>query len=171
VEQTYRDNRLNMIHEGTNGIQSLDLLGRKMRSGLTVFVQRIRGDVARARSINDHALTARADQLEATVARLQRTTELLVGASSKVHPRLALANSHEYLNMTGHTTIAWMWLRQELAVLRSLQSSEPMDAKFIQGKRIASEFFFRHELPKTEIQARLLESLDDTVLRADETCF
>lgn len=162
VEQTYRDNRLNMIHEGTNGIQSLDLLGRKMKAkGYELFVKRVGEDVALAKKAGDAALASRAVALEEAMARLDSTKTLLLGEKDKA---LSMANSHEFLNMMGHTCIAWMWLRQETA-------SAGKDEDFYRGKRAASQYFFQHELPKTVAQANLLQSLDRTVLDVKDEFF
>jgi hypothetical protein len=97
VEQFYRDNRLNMIHEGTNGIQSLDLLGRKVTAkdgkGLKVLLSEIRKactEAARAvAAAPGHAplLGQHAGELQAAVDRLYMTTRLLADAGAVVRPR------------------------------------------------------------------------------------
>jgi hypothetical protein len=164
VEQTYRDQRLNMIHEGTNGIQSLDLLGRKVRtSGFSVLFQRVSIDIQLAVNDGDGQLKERATQLEHAMALLKDTTECLLDKS--VTSSLGMANSHEFLNMMGHIVIAWMWLRQETAALNSLTANSTTERNaYLQGKRITSQFFFQHELPKIVHQSKLLKSLDRTVL-------
>lgn len=159
-----------MIHEGTNGIQSLDLLGRKAKHGIPILADRIKQDISRCLEFNDKSLNERGRILEDAVSRLVLTTDLLVGKGAPP-AKLALANSHEYLNMTGHTVIAWMWLRQELAALNLVIAPSEFSGTFLQGKRLASQFFFQHELPKTIAQATLLQSLDDTVLKMENSFF
>jgi len=173
VEQTYRDNRLNMIHEGTNGIQSLDLLGRKMKTkGPQILKERVEADIASAMQTDDKALQQRAHKLKEALDRTMQVADFLVGKSSALSSSVALANSHEFLNMSGHTVIAWMWLRQETSAVRALGNSpSEEDKRFYEGKRLASQFFFQHELPKTEVQARLLTSADDTVLTMRDDLF
>ena len=166
MEQTYRDQRLNMIHEGTNGIQSLDLLGRKMKTGLSVLLKRVRQDIVAAKKIDDSELSMRANALEMALERLQSTCTVLLGKMTDSQ-KLALANSHEFLNMTGHIIIGWMWLRQETAACLALEDCDEERKNFLRGKRLTSEYFFGHELPKTIAQAELLVSLNDTVLRMD----
>jgi len=179
AEQFYRDNRLNMIHEGTNGIQSLDLLGRKVGMqggrGLQVLVEAMRQAVeevteAAPKLEAEHAsqLSEHAGQLAAAVDELERTTSTLLGASDR---ELMLCNSHEYLNMAGHVVIAWQWIRMELAAARGIAQAGSQDKAFFAGKMAASRYFFRHELPKTKHQAALLGSLDDTVLRVPPDAF
>lgn len=142
-----------------------------MKQGLGVLVDRVAQDIQAAKSLGDSELTSRATKLEAAMKRLVDTTNLLVGKNSIVPVKVALANSHEYLNMTGHTVIAWMWIRQETAALKAMSQAEQPGKPFLEGKRFASRFFFEHELPKTVTQAALLNSLDKTVLEVDEQFF
>jgi hypothetical protein len=175
VEQHYRDNRLNMIHEGTNGIQALDLLGRKVQmqdgKGLRLLAEAMRRDVqaALAAEGGDAELAARAAQLEEAVQRLERVTKTLVRLQV---PSKTLANAHEYLNMAGHTCVAWMWLRQETAACRLLRGeAHGAEHDFLLGKRFTSRFFFAHELPKTRQLEDLLLSLDATSTDMKEEYF
>ena len=159
VEQFYRDNRLNPIHEGTHGIQSLDLLGRKVIAGggawLATLVETIKATVARAAAAD--ATADYAKQLDARVDRLVEVTGQLWAGGD---PALALANSAVYLESAGHVVVAWVWLEQLLAV------GERQDA-FFEGKRAATRYFFAFELPKVDPQLDLLASLDRTVLDLD----
>jgi alkylation response protein AidB-like acyl-CoA dehydrogenase len=137
VEQYWRDNRLNMIHEGTHGIQALDLLGRKVvmdgGAGFKLLATRMRATIARAGE-DEHA-RALADTLQA----LQAATQ---SAWATGVPEEALANATPYLQAFGHTVLAWLWLDVTL----SLQGR---DDDFAQGKRAAMRYFFDYELPKT----------------------
>ncbi|MFO6451072.1 MULTISPECIES: acyl-CoA dehydrogenase [unclassified Aeromicrobium] len=159
VEQFYRDNRLNPIHEGTHGIQSLDLLGRKVIAGggawLATLVETVKATVARAADADDTADYAK--QLDARVDRLVEVTGQLWAGGD---PALALANSAVYLEAAGHVVVAWVWLEQLLAV------GERQDA-FFEGKRAATRYFYAFELPKVDPQLDLLASLDRTVLDLD----
>ncbi|WP_313407217.1 acyl-CoA dehydrogenase [Aeromicrobium sp.] len=160
VEQFYRDNRLNPIHEGTHGIQSLDLLGRKVvaggGAGLATLVSAIRETVERAAAAGGDA-AAYAEQLDARVQRLVEVTGALWADGD---PSVALANSAVYLEAAGHVVVAWIWLEQLMAV------GDRQDA-FFDGKRAAARFFFAFELPKVDPQLDLLASLDRTVLDLD----
>ena len=164
VERLYRDNRLNPIHEGTHGVQALDLLGRKVTqangAGLKALADRILADVDRAREFEP--LRERAKILADHLSELIVTTDRLVAALSG-RRRLALANATIYLDMIGHVVIAWMWLRQSIAAVRQLESNAG-DRDFLQGKLAACQFFFAYELPKTRTQRALLDRLDDTTL-------
>jgi butyryl-CoA dehydrogenase len=160
VEQFYRDNRLNPIHEGTQGIQSLDLLGRKVvlqgGAGLALLGATIAATTARAAGSE---WTEFAADLDAAVARLGEVTATLWGAGD---PAVTLANSHVYLEAAGHVVVAWLWLEQALATGTS-------SSDFHEGKRAAARYFHRWELPKVHVQLDLLESLDRTVLDTSPT--
>ncbi|WP_406044187.1 acyl-CoA dehydrogenase [Micromonospora sp. NBC_00898] len=170
VEQHWRDNRLNPIHEGTHGIQALDLLGRKATmqggAGLALLLETIRATVARAWKTEGEAAEL-AGQLGAAVDRIAVVTRRLWGTGD---PELALANASVYLEAVGHVVIAWMWLEQLLAV-EALGSAEGAEGDFLAGKRQAARYFFRYELPRTGPQFDLLESLDRTTLDSQESWF
>jgi alkylation response protein AidB-like acyl-CoA dehydrogenase len=157
VEQHYRDNRLNPIHEGTHGIQSLDLLGRKVtqRGGasLAELDGAVSGSVAEATAVGGEAAELAAT-LRASWERLVAVTSGMFGSGDI---EAALANSVVYLEAFGHVVVAWMWLEQYVA-------ADGRSGDFYDGKRQAARFFFRYELPRTAAQLDLLESLDRTTL-------
>src|ERR687893_755259 len=113
VEQFYRDNRLNPIHEGTNGIQAIDLLGRKAvmqgGAGLGLLLETVRATADRAEGTEWAELAA---DLRATSARLAEVTATLWSTGD---PELALANASAYLDPAGHLVVGWMWPEQVLA--------------------------------------------------------
>lgn len=165
VEQIYRDNRLNPIHEGTNGIQSFDLLGRKvtMHDGAAFkLLMRRLADTAEAASAVESLRGFAADLLKA-IDTVSATTLALVAAARKGDTDRFLCNSWVYLEMLGHVVIAWIWLKQALVAQQQLSHS-PAEAEFYQAKLNACRFFYRWELPKIKRQSELLSSLDDTLL-------
>jgi alkylation response protein AidB-like acyl-CoA dehydrogenase len=137
VEQYWRDNRLNMIHEGTHGIQALDLLGRKVvmdgGAGFKLLATRMQATIARA---------GRDDHAQALAGALHALDAATRSAWATGVPEEALANATPYLQAFGHTVLAWLWLDVTL----SLQGR---DDDFAQGKRAAMRYFFDYELPKT----------------------
>ncbi|MBV6759050.1 acyl-CoA dehydrogenase [Rhodococcus opacus] len=157
VEQHYRDNRLNQIHEGTHGIQGLDLLGRKVTmrqgAGLTLLGAKVTHTIERAQGL-DGDVVVFAEELEAAWRRIVDVTATLWSTGD---PAVALANSSAYLESMGHIVIAWVWLEQLIA-------AEGKVGDFYDGKRQAARYFFRHELPKVGPQLDLLESLERTTL-------
>jgi butyryl-CoA dehydrogenase len=143
VEQYWRDNRLNMIHEGTHGIQALDLLGRKVvqddGAGLRLLAARVQATVGRAQAAEGWAAPASA--LAAALQRLVATTQ---AAWATGVPEQALANATPYLQGFGHTVLAWVWLDVALAAQRLPEGA------LREGKLAAARYFYAYELPKVE---------------------
>ncbi len=164
VEQHYRDNRLNSIHEGTHGIQSLDLLGRKVTQGGGALPGILGGEIGRtvARALETGGAAAEhGQQLDAAWQRLTAVTAVLFAGGDA---EAAMANSVIYLEAFGHLVVAWIWLEQECA-------AAGRDGDFYDGKRAAARFFFAYELPRIGPQLDLLQSLDRTTLEMRDAWF
>ncbi|TSE01939.1 acyl-CoA dehydrogenase [Skermania sp. ID1734] len=162
VEQHYRDNRLNPIHEGTHGIQGLDLLGRKVvQQGGASLVELAAKIAETVRAGRDSEFADLAAQLDATWQRLVSVTADMFGAGDL---EAALANSSVYLETFGHIVIAWMWLEQAITTIGR-------SGDFYDGKRQAARYFFAYELPKTAPTLELLASLDRTTLTMRDEWF
>lgn len=165
VEMFYRDNRLNPIHEGTTAIQSLDLLARKVPmnklAGYDATLNEIKKSLALAAEHDD--LTPYADELEAAIVTLDKTTKALLGAMGTQNIDLVLANSVKYLELFGHVIIAWLWLKQGIVAAKAL-AGEPHseDQAFYLGKLQTMKYFYRFELPQIGVWSQLLISLDST---------
>ncbi|MES2323844.1 MAG: acyl-CoA dehydrogenase [Pseudomonadota bacterium] len=173
VEQFYRDNRLNAIHEGTHGIHGLDLLGRKVSMQGGALFKAISAEVAatigKARAADVSVdLHASADLLEEEWERIGRVTQTLYGAGDM---NKTLANASLYLEAVGHTIIAWMWLEQALVASQGLAGAQGDDINFYQGKLQACRYFFHWELPKVQQQLELLASIDTTTLDMQDAWF
>jgi alkylation response protein AidB-like acyl-CoA dehydrogenase len=140
VEQYWRDQRLNMIHEGTHGIQALDLLGRKVTmdggAALKLLATRIGATIERAGHEPPFALHA-----NALAAALQSLGAATKAAWATGVPEEALANATPYLQAFGHVVVAWMWL--EVALAGAARSDD-----LAHGQRAAQRYFFAYELPK-----------------------
>jgi alkylation response protein AidB-like acyl-CoA dehydrogenase len=164
VEQHYRDNRLNPIHEGTAGIQALDLLGRKvvMRdgAGLDLWMEVASATLTRAQAAGGECAELAA-AVQACVDRIGSVTRS-VWATRDAEAVLAQAGG--YLEAMGHVVVAWMWIEQWLA-------AEGRSGDFYDGKRQAARYFVRCELPRTDHLLDLVERLDRTALDTSESWF
>jgi acyl-CoA dehydrogenase len=171
VEQFYRDNRLNPIHEGTHGIQALDLLGRKviMQEGAAFLLlsEKIGETINRAMQRSDESLMHCAQQLARQLERIGSTTKKL-HTSGDI--RTTLANASAYLEAFGHIVVAWIWLEQCLVAAERLAAPGEGRA-FYEGKVAACRFFYRYELPKVGPMLDLLEALDQTTLTMQDAWF
>lgn len=166
VEQYYRDNRLNAIHEGTNGIQALDLLGRKamMEDGRTLesLLQEAEATADEAAASAD--LAPMADALSDALRTVRDCTRAVAEPLGEGRVRLALANASAYLDLFGHTLIAWMWLRQACVAAAALPAAGEADAAFYRGKLQACRYFQRWELPRVHLWGERIRALDDSAL-------
>jgi alkylation response protein AidB-like acyl-CoA dehydrogenase len=168
VEQFYRDNRLNPIHEGTFGIQALDLLGRKTRidDGMAIALldKKIADTIARAQS--REPLRRHADSLASAWARIRAVTEQLHALDDA---ELQLANAGAYLEAFGHVVVGWLWLDQAIVAGALTNSAQATD--FHHGKLAACDYFFGWEMPKVNAWLAVLDPVETTPLDMPERWF
>ena len=172
VELFYRDNRLNAIHEGTTGIQSLDLLTRKVpmhnMAGYSATLAEIMKTIEEAKqhkNLDEFSL-----QLSQAVETLKQTTQSVLGAMSSKNIDLALANSVKYLELFGHVIVAWLWLKQGIVARQALKNKpHKTDEDFYNGKLQALQYFYRFELPEITLWSTILCHTDSTTydMKAD----
>jgi hypothetical protein len=169
VERLYRDNRLNHIHEGTWGIQGLDILGRKVRmqGGAAVVTLREEIEATINSAGSQPQLMSFCQQL---IDALSLTEGTIAAVDQAEDPSLALANATVFLDAMGHLVIAWMWLKQGVAAIEGKTKKDAADTAFYDGKIAAMRYFFRYELPKIQSSMRLVAELDSTCydLTADQ---
>ncbi len=166
VEQYWRDNRLNMIHEGTHGIQAMDLLGRKVLMeggrGLKLLAGRVNATIQK--SMHCPELAIHANALAAALARMGSATK---AAWASGNPAEALANAVPYMQAFGHMVLAWIWL--DIAEAEQTPASEGSATAI--GRIQAANYFYRYELPKLDAWLRVVESRDMTCAETPEQAF
>ncbi|TFZ08214.1 acyl-CoA dehydrogenase [Ramlibacter humi] len=164
VEQYWRDQRLNMIHEGTHGIQATDLLGRKVvmegGKGLQLLAGRVNGTIERA--MQRPELAGHANALAKALQHVGAATK---AAWATGEPTAALANAVPYMQAFGHMVLGWTWLDVLLAVPAGAQ-----DAASI-GRVHAARYFFHYELPKLGAWLKVVETRDPTCAETPEEAF
>ena len=159
IEQLYRDARIHPIHEGTTGIQGLDLLGRKvpMKNGeaAMLLIREIEEAIAIAKG--EMQLQPYARELEEAVDKLKNVTAHLVSLAMQGKIDFFLADATLYLEFFGVIAVGWQWLLQAIAAQRAL-TLNPTGAEmnFYQGKLYTFRYFFQYELPKIDGLARTL---------------
>ncbi|WP_218511045.1 acyl-CoA dehydrogenase [Variovorax sp. dw_308] len=167
VEQYWRDNRLNMIHEGTHGIQAADLLGRKVLMedgrGMKLLAARMAETMGRAAKVPE--LAAHAKALGEALQRVGTATQ---AAWSTGDPRSALTNAVPYMQAFGHTVLAWIWLD---VAARALELDAGKASAVTTGKASAAAYFFNYELPKIGAWLNVVESRDPTCTDMPEEAF
>ncbi len=173
VEQYYRDNRLNPIHEGTHGIQSLDLLARKLTqnkgAGLRQLTGLIQDSIQRAAA---HAsLQELRAPLEQLLQRLQTTTTALLTDLGSGKVNQTLANSALYMKVFGHAVIGWRWLEQAIRAEEGLARGNSADEAFYHGKLQAARYFLTWEVPACQHELNLLDARDQTCMEMQDSWF
>jgi len=162
VEQLFRDMRIHAIHEGTTGIQGMDLLGRKLvmhegRAGL-LFIEEIKMAITAAGEFPElESLAARLDKAQ---QRLQEVTFHLFGVAGDKGPEAFLADATLFLELFGIVAIAWQWLLQAVKAQAALVvGPSTAETNFYKGKLYTCRYFFSYELPKIDgLATRLLET-------------
>ncbi|WP_295541873.1 acyl-CoA dehydrogenase [uncultured Pseudacidovorax sp.] len=167
VEQYWRDNRLNMIHEGTHGIQAADLLGRKVLmeggKGLQLLGARVQATIARA-----GARTELAGFADALGQAFGRVTAAIQAAWSTGNPAEALANAVPYMQAFGHMVLAWMWLD---VADKAIEKDNGKASVETTGRLGAATYFFRYELPKIGAWLNVVESREPVCADLPEDAF
>ncbi|MEY3887759.1 MAG: Acyl-CoA dehydrogenase [Pseudomonadota bacterium] len=163
VEQYWRDNRLNMIHEGTHGIQGMDLLGRKVLMeegrGVKLLAARMMATAQKAQAFPDLA-----EDAKALTSALQKVTQATQSAWSTGQPQEALANAVPYLQAFGHLVLAWIWLDVSASC-----RGEPSPKQT--GRQAAAKYFYRYELPKIDAWLHVVGNRDMTCANLSEEAF
>ena len=176
VEQYWRDNRLNMIHEGTHGIQAMDLLGRKVLMeegrGLKLLAARMLATAQAADTLAAGLGAEQASALRQQAAALRDAVHQ-VGAATQAawatgNPADALANAVPYLQAFGHTVLAWIWLDVALV---SLQLNAAQSIAACAGRIRATAYFYQYELPKIGAWLQVVKTTDLTCSQMNEDEF
>jgi len=163
VEQYWRDNRLNMIHEGTHGIQGMDLLGRKVLMeegrGVKLLAARMLNTAQKAQAFPDLA-----EDAKALTTALQKVTLATQMAWSTGQPQEALANAVPYLQAFGHLVLAWIWLDVSASCRGEASPKQT-------GRQAAAKYFYRYELPKIDAWLNVVGGRDMTCANLSEEAF
>ena len=154
VEQLWRDQRLNMIHEGTHGIQAQDLLGRKVvmdgSAGLELLGARMQATSARAAAVS--GLAPHAAALDTAWQAVVAATRAAWAQGSAED---ALTNAMPYLQAFGHTVIAWIWLDLALAAQAARGAADAQA-----GRLQAMRYFYAYELPQVAAWLAVVQARD-----------
>jgi hypothetical protein len=170
LERLYRDNRLNPIHEGTNGIQAIDLVGRKLLAdrgaALARLAVRIEASLQAARA--DPTLAPLAAALGAWLPRIAASVQALAGIAAREGMEAALANATLFLDAFGHVVVGWLWLDQARVASQRLATLDAPGARrdFLEGKLLCARYFIEWELPPKAHALDLVARGDRCVLDA-----
>ncbi len=174
VEQLYRDTRIHTLHEGTTGIQGMDILGRKVRMkegrAFTLYLEEVRKAISEAQAVDE--LNAYGERLSAALAGLEKVTADLKALGEAKGNRVMLADATLYLDYFSLITIAWQWLLQAIAAVKGLAGKpSKSNTHFYQGKLLTARYFFHYELPKADAFATRLAEQEEITLAMEKEYF
>jgi hypothetical protein len=171
MEQFVRDARITQIYEGTNGIQAMDLVGRKLpkEGGRAVrsFLQLVGSDIAEANAAGDPAGVAAA--LEPALGDLQAAT-MWLAQHGMADPDNAGAGAYAYMDLMGLVSLGWMWLKMAAASQRALDQGGG-DKPFHEAKLATANFFATRELPGSTALRRKIEAGAETLMKVPAEAF
>ena len=171
MEQFVRDARITQIYEGTNGIQAMDLVGRKLpREGgraVRAFFELVGGDIADAKAAGDPAGVAAA--LEPAVADLQAAT-MWLAQNGMTDPDNAGAGAYPYMDLMGLVALGWMWLKMASASQRALEDGAE-DRPFHEAKLTTARFYALRELPLSSALRKKIEAGAETLMKIPAEAF
>src|SRR3954465_11127536 len=158
MEQFVRDARITQIYEGTNGIQAMDLVGRKLPKdggrAVRTFFELVGRDIAEAKAAGDPAGVAAA--LEPALLDLQAAT-MWLAQNGVADPDNAGAGAYAYMDLMGLVSLGWMWLKMAGASTRALADGAT-DRDFHEAKLVTARFYAQRELPLSSALRRKIEA-------------
>jgi len=168
MEQFVRDARIAQIYEGTNGIQAMDLVGRKLPKdggrAIRAFFKLVGGEIAEAKAAGDPAGVASA--LEPALADLQSATMWLAQHGMQ-DPNNAGAGAYAYMELMGLVSLGWMWMKMAGVSSKALADSTD-DKRFHDAKLATARFYAARELPRSTAHRREIEAGAETVMAMPE---
>ena len=171
LERFYRDNRLNPIHEGTHGIQALDLIGRKIFTNegksFIYLLTLIKETISKAKK--DAELKIFGDQLDASIMQLESVVESIKLKRKNSSDYLALSSAGIFLDAFGLILIGWMWLKQGIIVFDKLRVEDTNS--FYLGKKSTIKFYFNHDLPKARERLDFISRFDSSFVEMESDWF
>lgn len=171
IEQFVRDARITQIYEGTNGIQAMDLVGRKLPKdggrAIRSFFQLVAGEIAEAKQAGDPAGVAAA--LEPGLQDLQSST-MWLAQNGMADPDNAGAAAYAYMDLMGLVSLGWMWLKMAAASSRALEQGSE-DRGFHEAKLATARFYATREMPLSSALRRKIEAGAETLMKVPVEAF
>jgi alkylation response protein AidB-like acyl-CoA dehydrogenase len=171
MEQFVRDSRIAMIYEGTNGVQAMDLCGRKLASkggrAVQAFFAMIDEEIAAAKQ--NEALKDVAVKLEAALGE-QKAATMWFMQNAMANPNHLGAGAHHYMHMMGIVTLGFFWLKMA-KVAHDMLASEPEDKAFYEAKLVSAAYYAERYLPDVGALRSKLEAGSDNMMKLTEAAF
>ncbi len=171
LQQYYRDIRIMAIYEGTTGIQSLDLLGRKVTAkngaALQLLLAKINEVIEDAKQYDD--ISPYGEQLLKSVGHVQKVLGYLLPMAMKGDYESYLADATIFMDMTSTIVIAYQWLKMAVAAKKAIVTKDTtFESKFYESKIKTMQFYYKYELPKAGAAMRILTNPNELTVKEDE---
>ena len=172
MEQLVRDSRIAQLYEGTNGIQALDLTGRKLGAHFGRYLRSFFHPVAAFLEENkaNTALAEFSGPLQKVVGTLQQTTAMLAQKGMKDPEEIGAASS-DYLKLFAHTAMAFLWARSAKVALEKLADDATEDKGYYEAKLHTARFFMQRMLPEAIAAAKMIQAGKDSLMDMPEDLF
>ena len=171
MSQFVRDARIAQIYEGTNGVQAMDLCGRKLAqkggAAIQAYFKAVGDDIAASKDDDD--LGAMAEALEKALGQQQAATMWFM-QNAMQNPNHLGAGAHHYMHIMGIVTLGWMWLRMA-KVAQTALASDTDDKAFYEAKLATARYYMDRFLPDVGALRRKLEAGADSLMALDEAAF
>jgi alkylation response protein AidB-like acyl-CoA dehydrogenase len=171
IEQFVRDARITQIYEGTNGIQAMDLVGRKLPKdggrAVRAFFELVGREIADAKAAGDPAGVAAA--LEPALQDLQAAT-MWLAQNGVADPDNAGAGAYAYMDLMGLVALGWMWLKMAAAAQRALDGRAG-DTAFHEAKLVTARFYAQRELPLSTALRKKIQAGAETLMKIPAEAF
>ncbi len=172
MSQFTRDARITMIYEGANGVQALDLVGRKLASGggkpAMAFFEEIKSFL-KANSDDEELKTQFMDPLKQASKQLQEAAMFFMAQGMK-NPNEALAGSYDFMHLFGHVCLGYMWARMAVAAKAALTAGAE-DKDFYETKLVTGRYYMARRLPACAMHVARITSGADPVMALDAANF
>src|SRR3982750_1550393 len=171
MEQFVRDARITQIYEGTNGIQAMDLVGRKLPKdggrAVRAFFELVGSEIAGAEAAGDPSGVGAA--LEPALQDLQAAT-MWLAQNGMANPDNAGAGAYAYMDLMGLVSLGWMWLKIAAAAQRALDGGDE-DRDFHEAKLVVARFYAERELPLSGALRRKIEAGAEALMKIPAEAF
>ena len=171
VEQFVRDARIAQIYEGTNGVQAMDLVGRKLAKNggraVRAFFEIVGEDIATAKQAGDPAGVA--EPLEKAIGHLQGAT-MWMAQNGPNDPNNVGAGAYAYMDLMGLVSLGWMWLKMA-GKSAELKNQPGEDVDFHEAKLITARYYAERMLPEAGSLRRKVEAGAETLMKLPAEAF
>lgn len=173
VEQFLRDEKIASIYEGANGIQGLDLVGRKLGLKKGMYFMNLLGEMGKTVGRYQAALPELASDVQIAINTLAEVAMLFAASGKAGKFLIPVANAYPFLMLMGQVVMAWLLLWQAGVAQEKLAAPDGggADKAFYEGKVASARYFIKHVLPEVDAAAKAIKSGDLSMMEIPDEAF